>query len=98
MSVLICLLLSSSEIPFGPMLLLYEQNKLYGQMCKSSSECMVSSVVHGLAMLWKELMWFQASVTKVTKLYSGEPCYLPSGVPLKFISPQSSSPAPQRIL
>jgi len=50
MSVLICLVLSSSEIPFGPTLLLYEQNKFYRQMCKSSSDCIV---VHGLTMLWK---------------------------------------------
>jgi hypothetical protein len=60
MSVLIRLLLSSSEIPFGPMLVLYEQKKFFGQMCESSSDCIVSTVVHGLAMLWKELIWFQA--------------------------------------
>jgi len=98
MPVLICLLLSSTEIPFGPKFVLYEQKKFYGQMYKSSSDCIVSTLVHGLAVLWKELIRFQASVTKVTKLYSAQPCSLPSGVPLNFISRQSSSAAQLRIL
>jgi hypothetical protein len=100
MSLLICLLLSSAEIPFGPTckFVLYEKKTFYGKMCKSSSDCVVSTVVHGLAMLWKELIRFQVSVTKVTKLYSAQPCNLPSGVSLNFISRQSSSPAQQRIL
>lgn len=89
--VLLCLLLSSSEIPFGPMFVLYDQKTFYGQSYTSSS-------ILGLAMLWKELVWFKASVTKVIKLYSAQPCILPSGTTLNFISCQSSSPALQRIL
>jgi hypothetical protein len=96
--VLMCLLLGSSEIPFGPMFLLYEQKTFHGQMYTSSSDCIVRPVVHGFAMLWKELVWFEASVTKVTKLYLAQPYNLPSGTTLNFISCQSSSPALQRIL
>lgn len=48
------------------MIVLYEQKNFYWQMYKSGSDCVVSTVVHELAMLWKEVIWFQASVTKVT--------------------------------
>jgi hypothetical protein len=93
--VLMCLLLSGSEIPFGPMFVLYDQKTFYGQLYTSSCDCIVRPVFLGLAMLWKELVWFEASVTKVTKLYSAQPCNLPSGTTLNFISCQSSSPALQ---
>ena len=52
--------------PVWPMIVLYEQKNFYWQMYKSGSDCVVSTVVHELAMLWKEVIWFQASVTKVT--------------------------------
>ena len=75
------------------MFVLYDQ-KMYA----NDSDCIVRTVVHGLAVLWKKLIWFQASVTKLTKFYSAQLCNLPSGVIRNFISRPSSSPALQGIL